>query len=528
MMNDCVHMIKEFSLVEYYHKIDTRYKVILLSSFLWGVIAHGMASFNHFYYHDDVNLLFWRPDLIYQGRWMVSMLTFIQNIIFGVPEYVHPTIHTFIHFFVLSLVVYAIVKFLEVRNLFLCVLITGIAIVHPSVASLFGYLDAIPYFSISLLFAVIGSVLCCDNKLQKMVIGIFLIVLSLGIYQAYLPFVVSVFLLSLIKLVIDNPRIECNILLKKAIYYILIVCISVAIYLAFVKVSLLLTHQQLGDYKGANSYSMNIMEYIQRVPIIYEKFLFGDSKIFIPIRFKIYPVLFLMIIYIIVISRRVFVINKLNGLIVSTLFIMMPFTINFIYFMCPEDIIYSMMLYAYILIFVALIWFVDICSFSSTILHKCLRYVSSIILLLILFAYIRIDNTCYMKANFMQHQTISYFNTLITRIKSIENYTTDKKVVFINPWNIEDKSLKPIPYLANFDIAPYWNVDEYVNDFRWLRYMYYWCGYKPELADSKEFENLQEVKMMPSYPDDGSIKIINNTIVVKLGSKSVVSYSVLE
>ena len=521
-------MIKEFSLVEYYHKIDTRYKVILLSSYVWGLIAHGMASFNHFFFHDDIGYLWYRADIIDQGRWMCDILTVMLNLLFGAPDYLHPELLTFIHFFVISVVVYVIIRFLEIENRFLCILVTGAAIVYPSVTTLFGYMNAILYFSMSLLFAIIGSVLCCDNKPQKMVIGIFLIVLSLGIYQAYLPFVVSVFLLSLIKLVIDNPRIECNILLKKAIYYIFIVCISVAIYLTFVKLSLLLTHQQLGDYKGANSYSMNIMEYLQRIPIVYEKFLFGDPKIFIPIRFKLFPVLFLMIIYIIVICRRLFVINKLNGLIVSALFMLMPFTINFIYFMCPEDIIYSMMLYANILIFVALIWFVDICSFSSNILHKCLRYVSSIILLLIFFAYIRLDNTCYMKANFMQHQTISYFTTLITRIKSIENYTTDKKVVFINPWNINDSSLKPITYLNIIDIEPYQNIDKYVNDYKWLRYMYYWCGYKPELADSKEFENLQEVKMMPSYPDDGSIKIINNTIVVKLGSKSVISYPVLE
>ena len=527
MMKDFKLIMKEFSLMEYYHSLDRRYKVILLSSFVWGLIAHGMVSFNHFFYHDDISSLFWRADLIPQGRWMFNVLTIIQNMVFGVPEIINPTLNFFIHFFILSIVVYAIAKFLEIENLFLCILMTGIFCVHPSVTTLFGYMSAIPYFSLSLLFAVTGGVFCCNNKPIISVIGIFLIVFSLGIYQAYFPFVISVLLLSIIKLLIDSPSINSKIVFKKVLYCIFIVCISAIIYFVLVKVSLVLTHQQLSDYKGANSYSLNITEYIQRIPVVYEKLLIGDSKVSVPIRFQIFPIVSFVIIYAFIICRKVYVVSKLNGLVLSALFVLMPFAINIIYFLCPEEIVYSMMLYGYVFIFIVLIWFIGLFSFHNNILHKCLRYSSSIIIFLILFAYIRLDNTCYMKANFMQHQTISYLTTLVTRIKSVEDYSTDKKVVFINPWNINDTSLKSIPYLSNFDIAPYWDIDKYVNDYKWVRYMHYWCGYKPEIADKKIFENMQEVKLMPSYPDDGSIKIINNTIVVKLGNKSVRSYDFL-
>ena len=42
-----------------------------------------------------------------------------------------------------------------------------------------------------------------------------------------------------------------------------------------------------------------------------------------------------------------------------------------------------------------------------------------------------------------------------------------------------------------------------------------WTGYSPIVIDAAPFSELDEVKEMPSYPDDGSITIINKTVVVK-------------
>lgn len=43
-------------------------------------------------------------------------------------------------------------------------------------------------------------------------------------------------------------------------------------------------------------------------------------------------------------------------------------------------------------------------------------------------------------------------------------------------------------------------------------------GYSPQLAENtNELENLDAVKNMTSYPDYGSVKIINDTVVVKVG-----------
>ena len=45
--------------------------------------------------------------------------------------------------------------------------------------------------------------------------------------------------------------------------------------------------------------------------------------------------------------------------------------------------------------------------------------------------------------------------------------------------------------------------------------MHNWCAYKPQLGEKELFENTNQVKNMPHYPDFGSIQVINETIVVK-------------
>ena len=61
-------------------------------------------------------------------------------------------------------------------------------------------------------------------------------------------------------------------------------------------------------------------------------------------------------------------------------------------------------------------------------------------------------------------------------------------------------------------------LSEIINDNSWIDYMRYWCGFEPRLVDDVTMKNLQNdnfVKMMPCYPDDGSISVINDTVVVK-------------
>ena len=78
--------------------------------------------------------------------------------------------------------------------------------------------------------------------------------------------------------------------------------------------------------------------------------------------------------------------------------------------------------------------------------------------------------------------------------------------------------------MSNIGYLPYSkDVNGYVNDYTWIKFMKQWTGYSPTVIDAAAFAEIDEVKQMPSYPDDGSIAIINDTVVVKFQNDVVTS-----
>lgn len=42
-----------------------------------------------------------------------------------------------------------------------------------------------------------------------------------------------------------------------------------------------------------------------------------------------------------------------------------------------------------------------------------------------------------------------------------------------------------------------------------------WCGFEPQTLDASDYMQMEEVLRMPSYPDTGSIKMMDDVMVVK-------------
>jgi hypothetical protein len=137
-------------------------------------------------------------------------------------------------------------------------------------------------------------------------------------------------------------------------------------------------------------------------------------------------------------------------------------------------------------------------------------------MIVVLLMFCRLDNKCYLKASYAQMDAISYATTLITEIKSVDGYKSDMPVAFINSGNVADSTLQAgdLGHLEDIQFIPYYDVRGYVNSYSFREFMRQWCGFSAPNADEMYFAGLDEVKEMPHYPDEGSIKIIEDTVVV--------------
>ena len=120
-----------------------------------------------------------------------------------------------------------------------------------------------------------------------------------------------------------------------------------------------------------------------------------------------------------------------------------------------------------------------------------------------------------MAGYYTTEQTVSYFQTLVTRIKSTEGYSPELPISFVGDF-YDDESFSNI-----WTETPFWyggHMPELINCYSMDKLMMNSLGYSyiPATEDEKKRAELK-AKDMPNYPQDGSIKIIDGVIVVKRG-----------
>ena len=174
------------------------------------------------------------------------------------------------------------------------------------------------------------------------------------------------------------------------------------------------------------------------------------------------------------------------------------------------------MVYGQVMQIVLLVCLADWTDITSKFFRRLLSMGTAFILTISGIMYIRYDNQCYMKTTFQQQEAISWNTTLVTRIESTVGFRDELPVAFVNRRNMQDRNLYNLEELDFLTLAPYdENIYGYLNDWAWEAFLARWCGFQPQTVDPTEVAAWPEVETMPSYPDDGSIRIIRDVLVVK-------------
>ena len=130
--------------------------------------------------------------------------------------------------------------------------------------------------------------------------------------------------------------------------------------------------------------------------------------------------------------------------------------------------------------------------------------------ILILIGNIRLSNVCYMKAEVIKEQEISYYTRLITRIEECEGYSEGMPVVYINEDNRQTSNELTFSNICLMGYGDY----NLINSINWRYYAKFWCGWDPEEVDASLYEDNDYVKNMPHYPETGSIEVIDGVVVI--------------
>lgn len=394
--------------------------------------------------------------------------------------------------------------------------------VFPSVASTMFFRYTTVYYGISVLLAVTAAWIA-DRCKHSLILSSICIALSLGIYQAYVPLTISIFVLLLIKQALENNTDALG-LIRKGFYYCSILILGLLIYYLCLKVLLAVYGTELSTYDGINNMGKLA---IADIPKLVKKALYT----FCMLPFKNYcglanmqwirisylllgGITALIILYILLVKVR-----KVSIILVTALLCcVFPIAVNFVVIMCPDGYIYTIMLYAFALVGCVPLILLECLPTSEGNMQKFQPVVEKAVALVIavlVFHYAYDTNINYSAQYYANRQTENYLNAMVVQVRMTEGFDTDKEWAFIG--QVEDPLLRtPWQYESRFGgndnahILINWD-----NRYSWFQTYF---GYTIPFSDSEKIAELsqtEEVKAMPCWPNEGSIKVIGDTVVIK-------------
>ena len=181
--------------------------------------------------------------------------------------------------------------------------------------------------------------------------------------------------------------------------------------------------------------------------------------------------------------------------------------------MCPDSRIYTLMVYSFVFVLAAPLVILETVDSGS--IRKIFSKTATVILLAAILSNSYLANVNYTALYFGNRQAENFFSSLVTQVRMTEGFDSDLKWAFLgrandplltNPWD------NVLLYEGNTSIY------KLVTDYSWSAWIKHYVGYTVPSAEAKTIEALQsspEVQAMPCWPDEGSIRVIGDNVVIK-------------
>lgn len=456
---------------------------------------------------------------ISSGRWLLSLMGDFAEWLGG--NYNLPLINGLLFLALIAVSAGFIVSIFGIENRALAALSGMLLAVFPAAFSTLVFRYTSVYYGVGILLAVLAAWILPKHRFG-MVLSALCMAGSLGIYQAYIPITIGIFVLLLLQQTLQGKS-SLWALIRRGLYYCLTLVLGLCCYYLFLKITLWIYGTTLSDYQGIDR--MGEMSLKDIPNLAWEAFYIfcsfplknhyglASMKLIKLSYFALAGISAGIIGYVLLIR-----IKKVSlALFAALMCLVFPVAVNFVVIMCPDSWIYTLMVYAFVLIgFVPVILFSCLPNCNGK-YHKYL--VNAIIfgLAVLVGGYSYETNVNYSALYFSNRQVENYLNSMIVQIRMEEGFDTEKDWAFIG--EIDDPLLNSYwQYEMDFGgiEQPQWMVQRY----SWGEWIRHYFGYTFPTASNEDVLRLNEteqVKNMPCWPDEGSIQVIDNFVVIKCG-----------
>ncbi len=498
-----------------------------------GLFAHLFQYTNKLYNYDDLSI---NPGGYgtgtESGRWFLQFMGEWMNDFLG--NYSLPLFNGLSALILLSLSALLITRMFRIKDMVLAAFAGVFFVVMPSVVCMNFFMFTAGYYAVGIFLSVLSGYLMVmhGKNVPLQILAVFLLSCAVGTYQAYFPNTVCILVLSVIlTCAYSGQETKVKDIILMSVRYVVSLALGMAGYFIGMRLSLLYWNVPLGGYRGIeNIGGFQLSELPRMIGRCYYSFLwFCKNNMFDQNPTAIvkggilimYALSAALTVYVVIKKRKDT--GKLALLLLALL--AYPVAVFLIYLMAGDVWIYAIMTFPMVFIYLfVLIWLDRGMEAADTpkqrLCGRLMHWGVSVCAIAITIVYIWYANGNYQTMWYTQKYDMAYFQTMVTQIKSAEGYRDGLPLAVIGDRLADESHMRNSMYEAEFSMGG--RMESNVNSYARWHIMIQYLGYNPQFlfaAETEEIAKWPEVQEMAEYPENGSIRIVNDVIVIKLSER---------
>lgn len=487
-----------------YSAIPKNVKAAFFACFLAGFLVHLYAFTNIIPNCDGLSRVYDEQQMTVSGRWFLHYATMFHGYIQA------PALIGGLSLLFLSISAGLCVDLLKIRSLGASILCGCFLSLTPAMAYTYLFTFTASAYAFGILLAVLSVWLTRRFRLGFL-IGAIPMAASIGTYQAYFAAAAA---LSVICAVLDilDESLSIRELFIRIGKLLAMMAIGAVLYAVILVIFLNVKDLELLSYRGMNE-SFSITQILSSVSGVYKTYLKyflvpnGVSYITTPITAA--QLLLFLCAGITLIGHCLKHRRPLHILILFLALCIFPLACNFSELFSGST---PIMLYAFVMTFILAIVLIDRFGWNWV------KRGAGILCLVILLLYAQIANIAYVSSATAHRATQTFATNLVSRVESTPGYDRDMEVIVIGgfPDDVYYSTVEGFELVEHFSclsssVMPRnKHIYYYMND--WLNVPWQ----EPEESLLIEISNSADFQSMALYPSDGSVRILDGRVVVKL------------
>lgn len=495
--------------------IKDEWKTAFLAAVILGLLIHMPVLLSDIPNHDGLDSMYFDQNMITSGRWFLTIACGFSS------YYTLPWVIGVIGIVNLALSCVVLTEFLEIHNAGVIVLISGLLVAFPSIASTFAYVFTLDGYMLALLLAVLSVALTRRFRLGFLAGGVCL-AFSMGTYQAYLPFAILLSIYGILMLAMEEGSIMVKI--KSGLKYLYMGMTGAALYYLILQVLLKLQGKTLASYQGISGMgSVEKAGLLNTAKHMYRDFASFTIKGNVVMNnvFSAAAVVLLVLLAAGVLIRMC----REKGwwkspwlyLILILLAAGLPLSANIILLISPEVTYHLLMRYQWVLFLILPVAFISRYGGKA----KAGALTGWGVLLaagVLVFHYGVTDNIAYSNLEKRYEKTYAYCMRLLDRIEQTEGYYQGIPIAMVGVVGDEEFPLTDITGAVTSNMIGMNGDSLLYTGANYKAFFQHYLGAVLNILPAEAMEDIyysEEYRQMDSFPGRDSVKIVDGTMYIK-------------